>query len=73
MLVWLTTTVLTIAAVIQNKTFGWSTTALKVSDEELDIIKIVQSFKESGLLVKDVGETTKNEIKEQKADSFLCY
>ena len=35
-----------------------------------DIIKIVKSLKESGLLIKRVIETIKNEVKEQK-DGFL--
>ena len=31
-----------------------------------DIIKIVKSFEDSGLLLKGVSETTQNEAKEQK-------
>ena len=31
-----------------------------------DIMKIVKSFEESGLLIKGVSETTENEAKEQK-------
>ena len=31
-----------------------------------DIMKIVKSLKQSGLLIKDVSETIKNEAKEQK-------
>ena len=35
--------------------------------EELnDIIKIIKSLKDSGLLIKDFTETVKNEIKRQK-------
>ena len=30
-----------------------------------DIMKIIKSFEEFGLLIKDVSETTKNEPKEQ--------
>ena len=30
-----------------------------------DIMKIVKSYEESGLLMKDVNKTTKNEAKEQ--------
>ena len=30
------------------------------------IIKIVKSFKDSGLLLKGVAETVQNEVKEQK-------
>ena len=31
-----------------------------------DIMKIVKSLEESGLLIKGISETTKNEAKEQK-------
>ena len=54
-------------AVIQKKVYGSSTTALIISNEEIeDIMKIVKSFKESGLLIKEINETIKNEAKEQK-------
>ena len=32
-----------------------------------DIMKIVQYYEESGLLIKDISETTKNKEKEQKS------
>ena len=35
-----------------------------------DIMKIIKSLEESGLLIKSVSETIKNEAKEQK-DGFL--
>ena len=39
-----------------------------ISNEEVnDIMKIIKSFEESGLLMKDVSKTFKNEAKEQKA------
>ena len=42
-------------------------TTLIVSNEKMnDIIKIVKSLEESGLFIKDVSETIKNEEKEQK-------
>ena len=42
-------------------------TALIISNEEIeDIMKIVKSLEESGLLTKDVRETIKNEAKEHK-------
>ena len=31
-----------------------------------DIMKIIRSLKESGLLIKDVSDTIKNEVKGQK-------
>ena len=42
-------------------------TALIISNKEVDdIMKIVKSLKESGLLIKGVSKTVKNEAKEQK-------
>ena len=38
-----------------------------------DIIKIVNSLEESGLLLKGVTETVQNEAKEQKGGKFLVY
>ena len=47
--------------------FGSGTTTLKSSNEEMnDIKKIVKSLEESGLLIKGVSKTIKNEAKEQK-------
>ena len=49
-------------AAIYKKMFESGTTTLIISNEEMnDIIKIVESFEESGLLIKDVSETIKNE------------
>ena len=54
-------------AAIQKEIYGSSTTALITSNEEMeDIMKIVKSLEESGLLIKGVSETIKNEAKEQK-------
>ena len=47
--------------------FGSDFTTLIIFNEEMkDIIKIVKSLKDSGLLIKGVSETIKNEAKEQK-------
>ena len=44
-----------------------NTTALIISNNEMeDIIKIVKSLEDSGLLLKGVTETVQNEVKEQK-------
>ena len=44
-----------------------NTTTLKISNNEIeDIIKVVKSLENSGLLLKGVTETVQNEIKEQK-------
>ena len=44
-----------------------NTTALIISSDEINnIIKIVKSLEDSGLLLKGVTETVQNEVKEQK-------
>ena len=54
-------------AAIQKKLYGSRTTVLIISNEEMDdIMKIVKSLEESGLLIKGISETNKNEAKEQK-------
>ena len=56
---------------IQKKIFRPGMTALIISNKEMeDIIKIVQSLEESGLLTKGVRETIKNETKQQKSGFF---
>ena len=48
-------------------------TALIISNEEIDDIKkIVKFLEETGLLIKCISETNKNEAKEKKVD-FLTY
>ena len=43
------------------------TTTLIISNDEMkDIIEILKSFEDSGLLFKGVSETIQNEAKEQK-------
>ena len=42
------------------------TTLIISNDEMEDIIKIVKSLEDSGLLLKGVTETVQNEVKEQK-------
>ena len=54
-------------AAIQEKIYGSGTTALIISNEEMEnVMKIVKSLEESELLIKGISETTKNEAKEQK-------
>ena len=45
---------------------GNMTTLIISNDEIEDIIKIVKSLEDSGLLLKGVTETVQNEVKEQK-------
>ena len=56
----LTTGVTATDAVIQKKILGSGTIALIISNEEMeDIMKIVESLEEFGLLIKRVSETVK--------------
>ena len=49
------------------KLLGSGTTTLIISNDEMkDIIRIVKSLEDSGLLLKGVSETIQNEAKEQK-------
>ena len=50
-----------------RKNYRSEITELVISNEEMeDIMKTVKSLKKSGLLVKRISETIKNQIKEQK-------
>ena len=55
---------------------GNNTTTLIISNDEMkDIMKILKSPEDSGLLLKGVGETIQNEAKEQKGrflSMLLC-
>ena len=58
---------------IHKNMLGSGVTALIISNEgKNDLMKIVKSFKESGLLIKNVSEKIKNEPK-KKADFSVCY
>ena len=53
---------------------GSGITTFIVSNEEMeDIVKIVKSLKESGLIVKGIIETLKIRQKNKKEDFFQCY
>ena len=57
-------------AAIQKKVFG---SAMTISNEEMDgIMEIIKSLEESGLLIKGVSKTIKNEAKEQTVDFSAC-
>ena len=45
---------------------GYNTTLIISNDEINDIIKIVKSLEDSGLLLKGVTQTVRNEVKERK-------
>ena len=38
-----------------------------------NLIRIVKSLKDSGLLLKGVTESVQIEVKEQKVDFLVCY
>ena len=51
---------------IHKKISGSGTTLIMSNDEMKDIIKIVKSLENSGLLLKGVSKTIQNDAKEQK-------
>ena len=52
-----------------KKILGSGNTTLIISNNEIeDIIKIVKSLEDSGLLLEGVTETVQNEVKEQKGE-----
>ena len=54
-----------------NPSSSHNVTTLIISNDEIgDIIKIVKSLEDSGLLLKGVTETVQNEVKEQKGGSL---
>ena len=58
-------------AAIQEKIYVSGITALIISNKEMeDIMKIVKSLKESGLLLKGISEIIRNEAEEQMTDFF---
>ena len=61
-------------AVIQKKIHGSGTTALTISNEEMeDIMKIVKSLEESGLLLRGIVKQLKMKQKNKKVDFSQCY
>ena len=56
---------------IKTKILGLGTTTLIISNDEMsDIIKIVKSLENSGVILKGVSETIRHEAKEQR-EGFL--
>ena len=56
-----------IDAWIQKKIYGSATTALIISNEEMnDIMKIIQALEYPNTLLKGITKTIENETKEQK-------
>ena len=56
---------------IKKKMLGSGTTTLMISNNEMnDIIKIVKSLEDSGVLLKGISKTIQHEAKEQKGGFF---
>ena len=52
---------------------GGHTTLIISNNEIEDLIKIVKSLEDSGLLLKGVTESVQNEKKSKKVDFLVCY
>ena len=54
-------------ATVQKKIWGSVTTALIISNQEMeDVMKIVKLLEESGLLIKRISETSESKVKKEK-------
>ena len=61
-------------ASIHKKMFESGFPTLIISNEKMhDIMKVVKSLEESGLLIKGVSETIQNEAKNKKEGFLVCY
>ena len=58
---------------IQQKNHGSWTISIISSNEMEDIMKIVKSLEESGLLIKGASEAVVNKAKEQKGEFFSGF
>ena len=67
----LSTTTLATDATIQKTTYGSRMTTLTIKKKEIkNIMEIVKSFEESGLLMKGVNGTIENEAKLRRYTNF---
>ena len=44
-----------------------------INDDMEDLLKIVKSLEDSGILLDEITETVKNEVKEQKGGFHQCF
>ena len=59
---------------IHKKILGSGNTTLIISNKDMDdLIKIVKSLEDSGLLLKGVTESVQNEVKEQQCGFFSMF
>ena len=57
-----------------KKIFGSGKTTLIIPNDEMkDIIKIVKSLEDSGLLLKRVSEKMEIKLRSKKEDFLVCY
>ena len=63
---------LVVASATNARTYE-GTAALIISNEGIEDMKTVTSLKESGLLIKDVSKTIKNEANEQKSGFLSIF
>ena len=61
-------------AEIHNKILDSGTTILTISNEEMeDIMKIIKSVEDSGILLKGVTEIIRNKKQNKKEHFLVCY
>ena len=66
-MLWLTAASSATDAAINKKVLGSGTTTLIISNDEMNgILKIAKSLQDSGILLKGVSETIRDEAKKQK-------
>ena len=59
---------------IKKKMLGSGMATLIISNDEMnDILKVVKSLENSGLLLKGVSETIQHETKNKDEDFLVCY
>ena len=57
-----------------KKILGPGNTTLIISNKDMDdLIRIVKSLEDSGLLLKGVTKSVQNEVKDQKGGFLVCY
>ena len=70
----LTTAASAADAKIHKKTGSGNMTTLAISNDQMnDIVKVVKSLEDFGLLLKGVTETVQNEVKEQKGGFLSMF
>ena len=63
-------------AAIQKKIFGSGTTLVFSNEDFNNVMKVIKSLEDAGLLIKSVIEKVENDVSEQKGrylGDFGCY